>query len=598
MKRKLLCLLTILIISLTRLFPSSGNQQKIYSVDSSTFQDITTLYILEGKGLPSSSGPWSEDELRLMMEKFNPLSLSSSSLKLYNSIMEELEVKPTLKSPDENLSFKFGLKASIENYYHINDNAFSEEEDWVYGFSKRKPFLTLYVETWATECFYAYFELSISHNLGYNTYRIDGSYEGGVPNGLYKNKENMNIPIVNALLFSPPQNANGNSLIFADFDVTTPYKALASTGSKNWNIVAGRDKISWGDGVTGNLLLSSSFPRHTFIRFSTYFKHFKYQLLFSFFPSPDTIEDANASLDGFKALLVHRVEFTFLGDKIGLALNEACMFWSIKGQNFNLFQINPFGFFHDEYIASNANSLLVIEAKYSPIKHLALYFQFAIDDLRAPGEGKKDVSAYGILGGVKTAFSVGKGILTSSLEVAKTDPFLYLRGLSKADVQQDASKRVGYGYDAIFRMISSERIILRRMCTAYTYGNDVIVLDLRGKYEEKNKYNVGLDISFILHGSMDISSEWNIYEGKYEDAPLVSTPSKFNPFEDYDPITKKTTEHSIEKILSFTLSFEHFIFNNFSLYGIVTPVFIWDKDNISGNYQDDLQIVLGVKYTL
>ena len=80
--------------------------------------------------------------------------------------------------------------------------------------------------------------------------------------------------------------SNGNS--FADFDWTVPYKTIVSVGGNNWNFVAGRDKLSWGSGETGNLMLSDSFPKQTFAKFSTYFNAFKYSLVFSVYPGIDS----------------------------------------------------------------------------------------------------------------------------------------------------------------------------------------------------------------------------------------------------------------------------------------------------------------------
>ncbi len=343
-------------------------------------------------------------------------------------------------------------------------------------------------------------------------------------------------------------------------------------------------------------MLSDSFPVHTFAKFNTFFNNFKYSLLGAMYPF-DTTSGQFDSLDGYKALVVHRIEFNLFKNKVGLTLNEATMLWSdpTDGQTFSLLQVNPFGFMHNEYIARNANSLLVFEANYTPIAGVNAYGQFAVDEFSGPGEGRTNPAAFGILAGVKGAMSAGKGIVTGSFEFAKTDPFLYIRGQ-----HYDSTKLSGYGFDAYYRYFKVGGIVYRHMFTTYKYGNDVIILDGKVGYEMPGVFKAGFEAMMMRHGSMDVDSNWNQYTGTYENAPDVSTPTTFNPFDtsDYNPSTGEKSEHAIETSIILSLTGEYKILKGLSASAKADFLIVQNMDNVDGNDQTDVQITVGLKYEI
>jgi len=593
--KKFTIITALLAVCLAVVFASTGggysNQQRIIAVDSPVYKAMENLYIMAGKALPSSSGPWSENEMALMLSRIDRESLNDTGKKYYDYISSMVVSKPRLQYND-NLGISFGANFNLEGYLHTNKE-FEDEEDWFHGFTSRKPFFQFTYETWATDHFYGYFEATFQHNYGYNV----GLADEGRENLLYKNTFNINIPILNAVLFSMPQKEGSNHLL-ADFDWTFPYRAFVSFGGDNWNFMAGRDKLSWGSGETGNMMLSYSFPRQTFARFNTYFEKFKYSIVVSIYPATGSEESQYQSLDGYKALVAHRLEFNLFNNKVGLVINEACMYWSTKDQSFSLAQINPFGFMHNEYIAGNGNSLLVFELNYTPIRGINVYGQFAVDEFSGPGEGRTNPAAFGFLGGLKGSTILSDGILYGSIEFAKTDPFLFIRGLHYAD---SAEKRKGYGYDALLRTISCDRIILINKFVTYTYGNDVIILDGKVNYEVPKVFKVGFEAMYMVSGSMNVNSYWGRYRKEYDDAPDVKTPTTFNPFdsEDYDTTTNTVKkQHAVEKSIILSLTGEYNILRNLKVYGIVDCLIVTNQRNVEGANETDLQATIGISYSL
>ena len=76
--KKLLILFALMLFSIS-LFADSGNYQKIYPIDDEIYEDITDLYILSGYSLPSTSGPWSGAELKMMLEKIDYSALGGGA---------------------------------------------------------------------------------------------------------------------------------------------------------------------------------------------------------------------------------------------------------------------------------------------------------------------------------------------------------------------------------------------------------------------------------------------------------------------------------------------------------------------------------------
>ncbi len=66
MKKLLLALVSLILVC--GLAFAATNSQKIYSVDSDVYKDISKIYVLTGHALPSTAGPWSGDELCKMIE--------------------------------------------------------------------------------------------------------------------------------------------------------------------------------------------------------------------------------------------------------------------------------------------------------------------------------------------------------------------------------------------------------------------------------------------------------------------------------------------------------------------------------------------------
>lgn len=589
--KKFVVAILMMAILLSSAFAYS-NEQKIYSVDSGVYEAMEKLYILAGQSLPSTSGPWSEAELQMMLGRIDKADLSKAAQKYYDYVESMITSEPKIQFED-NMAMEFGAKLALEGYYHTNPDFFTDYDDWFHSFTYRNPPVKFTFETWPTDNFYGYFEITAGNNIG----------DQGI-NPLYQTQFTINIPLLDSLLFTKDG-------LLDNFDWSFPARAFGATGGEHWSLMAGRDKLSWGNGETGNLMFSDSFPVHTLARFNTFFDKFKYSMVGTIYPL--AVANQDTSMNGYKAMLVHRLEFSLFKNKVGFIVNEACMFWSDpsivdngNSQTFNLALVNPFGFMHNEYNRRNGNSLLVFEANYTPIKGVNVYGQVAVDEFNGPGEGKVNPAAFGFIAGVKGALAAGDGIVDGSIEFVKTDPYLYIRGFTYKDDHQS-----GYGYDAIYRTFKNTGLVNRRMFTTYKYGNDVIIVDGKAGYEMAGIFKVNAEVMYMLHGSMDVNSPWGWFkenENHTDETPVPTTPTTYNVFDpaDYSYGTEANNysdgyvinEQAVEKSLVLSLSGEYYITKSLTATLAADYLIVANRFNVQNSNENDFQLTFGIKYEI
>ncbi len=401
-----------------------------------------------------------------------------------------------------------------------------------------------------------------------------------------------------------------------DLDFNMPYRAFVVAGGDFWTFQLGRDRLNWGAGTTGNLMLSDTFKYHNMARFTTFSDKFKYTFLSSFFPHPShyigggdgqsTIGDGQDKLlDGIYMFMSHRLEWRMFKDKLGLTITESIIYQS--EENFiDLRILNPVMIFHNLYIRSNSNSILGLELDYTPIKGLNIYAQAAVDEFSLPGEAKPSAAetnypeTFGFLVGLKGFVPMQKMVGYGSVEYAYTDPYLYLR------YAQNASPDTGGGYDAyglnyvgaIREFTNKSGMRYNQEFLGYTYGNDAVVVNLNGGVKSFGKWNVSANIFYMAHGTFDMFTIWDRVGGT-TGSPLVSTPTddgndSAGNYNDSTYTTRDAVSHTV--IAGVNGSYQ--ITDCLKTFGQIDYITIQNFGNKSGQKAQDLQLTFGVSYSI
>ena len=607
--KKIIC--TVLFVLLTLSFVcATSNDQKIYAVNSVVYKDITKIYLATGHALPSTTGPWSGDELRKMMDGINREDVPSYLTSVYDSITDELNDEPDFNLGGSAMSLDGYL--NLDLYAHtynstditrkdingIEETAFSGRQYW-FGkdLTKNNPFFLVDWETYIGSNFYTYFNAYLSNS-------VRGKKEIG------STIFNSNIPTMQNLF----------EFDLKMLDINFPSRAFLSIGGSGWSIEIGRDRLNWGSGTTGNLVLSDNFPYHDMVRFTAYAKRFKYTYLLSFFPhkmnyyktrdgevkySADNYNTSAQKMEGIYFYAAHRFEWRLFGDKLSIAVTEALTYES-RTSSIQFAALSPMYFMHNAYMPSNSNSTLAFEINWTPIKGLALYAQMLLDNFAMPGfengpgpnkddETTPDGKAYLI--GAKYQTGVMDGTFTLNPEVVYVTPFTYLRNGND-----------GYGLDYVaavkYRLYSFENyasdtdILYDEGVIGYTYGPDTLTLNLALEWE-KEKLTLGGKTFFMMHGTHDL---WTIWK----EIPKHTTEEDYSS--QYSGITTSHAStgnyrysnakerNAIWYTFDIGLSAEYEVLENLAINVAFDFVLMKNIYNVKGNDAHDFQFILGVSY--
>ena len=582
-----------------------SNRQKIFSIDSDVYRAIRNLYIAEGMALPSTTGPWSAAELDMMLRRVEEKGVSEASAALYEYAKSELG-RGARFNPGEGFGFTIGMDADVEIYAHTNKDDFADPDDYARSFwsmagdwNRRAPFLSVPLETWIGDNIYGYssFDIGVSRTILGLSDSITGGQTQPIGSSIMHN-----IPIV------PPTS-------FADITLTFPYRAFGSIGGEWWNFSVGRDKLSWGPGVTGNLIVGDQLPYHDNARFTAFTNWFKYTFSMSAFIHPMNYMrkagDNNyyyapkysqlLSREGIRMFIAHRLEWRIF-DKVNMALTESIMYQS-KDNQFDFLVLSPTAIFHNYYIRSNANSLLSFEFNWTFVDHWNLYGEAVIDEFKLPGEFTNDgpPSAYGFILGVKTAYPLDGGMLYGSIEGAYTYPYLYLRQVNEETTSGDPKYGLNFIVDTP-DVLGSGGTKYTLDYLGYRYGNDSVVGNLKVGYEKFGKWKAEFDFTYWADGTMDMYSKWARTTPGVDD-PVAPTP-------EHDKGTSGTggswlpegesnweSRNAVAHWFILTLSGEWNIIDRLNLYGQIRFLGVLNAGNIRGETATDFQISLGLSYS-
>ncbi|BDU50547.1 capsule assembly Wzi family protein [Haliovirga abyssi] len=235
-------------------------------------------------------------------------------------------------------------------------------------------------------------------------------YEGF---GTYIEKESVVYPIIN----------------IKNWDQNFPYKCYIQYK----DLKIGRDKLAWGVGKFGNLILSDFSKYYDMIEFKHKFKYVDFDyVLISLNPYLTKVEsdiidnDTEINSQGkiysepYKFFIAHRLTFN-LTRKIKMALTEAQV---VGGKIPGLDLINPLYIYHNSFTEGYSNVMAGIDMNYKSKKY-EIYGSGVLDDIVVADEkdSNSKPTALGYLGG----FEYNLKNIKLNFEYARTSKWLYNR---------------------------------------------------------------------------------------------------------------------------------------------------------------------------
>lgn len=451
------------------------NDQSILPVSWDKYDDLDKIYLESGEPPPFSSRPYSVDEVKRNLARINPGRLSAAGKRAYRAIEEDLKKRALARHPD-GLALNAALEMNIEGYYQTDEDA-----QWIHGYEERLPMLDIPLEAWLGNILYANLTLTIreEHCL---VSEADGNYSN---------------------VISSPYELAGY----------TPFKAFFALGGKHWSLRFGRDVLSWGNGFTGNMVLSDYADFHDSLYFTTYWDFFKFSAAYIIL-DPWTLAAESGVNDPYKAFFGRRVEF-ILFKRLNVAITETVIFGNYYPE---LRDLNSLMIFHNWNIPERANSLMSLELDYNPYKWVNLYGQVAMDEYQTSYEIEAGAGgnprAMGYIAGAETFLPLGRGYLEAGFEWAQTDPWLYNR---EHPLLNFVNRR------RIWSFYSDSYVYIDKPL-GYYMGPDSRVLSFRLGYSVSGAYNTMFEVRLVVQGENDLYTDYPS-DSESADASRMTTPT-------------------------------------------------------------------------
>ena len=612
-RKRLSTIPAVLLLVLAAAF--AANNQKIYSVDSEIYRTISTINVLTGHALPSTTGPWSADELLKMYEAIDRDDVPDYMLGKYDATVAELAPGDMIVFRGGSMDFSGTL--DLELYIHtydvqaqdaisrtdvngLEDHAFEGRSWWfAKDLNHITPFFSLSWETWLTDHFYTLFELDIQNATRGNTYGELGS-----------TRLNTNIPALQNMKFD-----------FKLLDIASfPHRAFASAGGDGWSLQIGRDRLRWGAGTTGNVVLSDNLPYHDMVRFTAYGEKFKYTYLISFFPSKVNYyntwgatgytgtghNNSTVKLDGLLFYSAHRFEARLFSDRLGITLTEGLIYDSDKN-NFQFAALSPLFFMHNSFMSNNSNSTLALELDWTVVRGLSVYGQVLLDQFSMPGfesslgpdmNDPEPPNGTACLLGLKYMTGVKGGVLTVNPEFAYVSAFCYLRDGYNANYGMDYTAAIRtrlYAYEE--RGLDTD-ILYEDHVLGYKYGPDCIVANLAASWEGQ-RLSLSANGMFMVHGTHDLWTVWGkvpAHAGDLYYEQYVGPSSSHSQNGNYRYPDAQTARNALWYTLDIGLGAQYSLLENLKLSLNIDFVTMRNIFNISGQNASDVQFIIGATY--
>lgn len=449
-------LLAVLFLSFGVFLPAQ-NHQKQYALRSTEYEALRTLYVSQGIALPFSSGPFSEAEIRLALDRLDTRGMSPAERDTFDRLITRLRTQsgagnPVYSEEERRFAFDIGAIFSLETYLHTDQ----ENRYWAYRWEERKPFARFPMEAWVGRYAYGIFDLGLLKGIPdfsiYPTYNDEGQY-GFDSAGEFQLDTDEEDPWINW------------PIVPSAIDIQFPHRAYIAVGGDRWSASLGRDQIDWGNGRTGNLYISDYVEWYDSLQFSTFWDRFKFSWMWTsldgtLVPGEREFEERFVgwdidSGDGFDGVVDSYTEpdgvaarpiYTYEGDeehknliaqrfevrlweRLGIAYTMGIIF----GREYiELRHINPIYDYHNLYTntqwVGNAHRSYEFDLAIAP--GWSLYGALSPDQWTSPLEPETDLekepNAYAALLGIDYRRPIAAGFLQANVEGVYATPWMHI----------------------------------------------------------------------------------------------------------------------------------------------------------------------------
>lgn len=367
---------------------------KTYLSSSEEVQTLLYLSTYCGTPLPLITYPATSDFLLKMLDRIDVSKLHGSLLLKYEKLKKALTDTPVL--------FKTG-DVTVEGDASLLIFDFIKGDE-IIRYNRMLPMIDLDAEIGISKYFYGVFDISFYPK------QFSGfvPFLGGRINSVYN---------------------------VADAQLSYPTRSYGSISAGPFSFTVGRDRLSAGAGITGNLSFSENFLYEDFLKLSVFSYPFSYDFTAVSFNYWDFDESGTPFIhitdlsSHSKTLLNHRFS-AVIADKVSVSINEGCTVFT-SGLLSDLKALNPFMMIHNtlSFFTGNSNNYFGVEVSYPIIPNLKVNLSTFFDQIKmSDEESGSGENAFGVLLNLNGTFDLNEYcIIEPYFEFVYGSPQLYLK---------------------------------------------------------------------------------------------------------------------------------------------------------------------------
>ena len=568
----------ILVIALFLLFEIAyafAGGMKYYTVSSAEWQYVNDICRIAGTPGPVSFGPVTGEELLIALDRAE--SILGAENGLIVKAKEILGQEKALFASDYgyiNLSGALSPEIYAQTSGITSDTPFLPDRNWdIKRYTDRKPIVSATLEAGYKDSIYGKFVMIAKDSRG------DAEY--------WQRSFATNAPV--------------NELV-----KNFPFEAGVSFGNKGFSFIIARDKVSLGEGITGNTAIGDVLSYQDFFRGGYSGRAFSIHLNITYFDSSHLDKTRshglsypiwqvyNSSFSGWKQIR-HTVDYgLIIHNKVKTNLAFIGLLDTDSG--FDLRMLNPFMIFHNmfnfhESTILEANNMISLDVSWAISPKWNLYAQLTMDQFQVTGEaegyyeefGYTDPNAFGGLINLSYTSQFNGGVLGLYGEFVMNMPGMYLNQKYYKDgritqYKQEGSQNRCWSQDYLVgyaRATGDDEMAF----AGYIYGPDCMVAAAGGKYSVYGCYDVSACIRYLARGEKGRGTSESNY-----DYSGMDTPQTINRM----PLVGE----EVEQALSLAVEGNYSFFDCLSIYAGFALAYRINA-GFSGGNNLNMQIALG-----
>lgn len=586
-RERFLSLCCVVVLCICSVGGLSAHPQEIYIADSQLYQEVELFCQINGVTGPSTITPVSGSQLLQALSRVDEGRLSDEDLAWKRNLETRImDGDSPLWSNASGSFVALEVPLNVEMYAQTSEHgAESISRDWVLNdWNNRKSLAA------------ARLEVGVSENI---FGKIVMETKGAGSKMGWNDRFSTNFQL--------------------SLSRSVPYEAAMSIGNGYVSFMLGRDRLSYGNGYTGNLFIGDNFPYQEFLKLAFYSEVYEGSLSLTLFDQQrefsdwsniadyDRLEANNRFFDmsssrfsGMKQVRLATSHSFTICDVFTATLNLGTMVQT-DGLDFRL--LNPFMYFHNMNNFSDntifeANNFASVEISYSFLPGWRVSAQAIVDQLQLSGEvesfeeqGILEPNAWGVLANGSWTGRVGGGVMSVYIEGVYTSPALYL---NEKYITEDG--HVWFSDESIFhgpKVITwNQDLIVGYYRTGedgmadlsysgYVHGPDSAVAEIGLSYSIPN-FSVDGKAFYRAHGEKGIPY-WTNQDATFDGLMGIDNYNKWS-------FVGEVVEHT----LGISLECNWAPCPGVSLYGGVGFVSKWNHQNIEGRDWSGMQFAFGV----